>query len=90
MKTPDAPADTRMMGIVHESLKRDLRRVRQVLHEAPVPRGRQRVALGRHVIWMLDFLHAHHSGEDAGLWPLVLRRSTRCISRTSSSLFSSS
>ena len=74
MKTPDAPADTRMMGIVHESLKRDLRRVRQVLHEAPVPRGRQRVALGRHVIWMLDFLHAHHSGEDAGLWPLVLRR----------------
>ena len=75
MKTLDAPADTRMMGIVHEALKRDLRRVRVVLHEAPVPRGRQRVALGRHVIWMLDFLHAHHSGEDAGLWPLVLQRS---------------
>jgi hypothetical protein len=23
---------------------------------------------------MLDFLHAHHSSEDEGLWPLVLRR----------------
>ncbi len=74
MKTHDGPADTRMMGIVHEALKRDLRRVRQVLDDAPAPRGRQRVALGQHVIWMLDFLHAHHSGEDAGLWPLVRRR----------------
>jgi hypothetical protein len=74
MTAVDTPADTRMMGIVHEALKRDLRRVRRVLDEAPAPRGRQRVALGRHVGWMLDFLHAHHSGEDAGLWPLVLRR----------------
>ena len=32
------------------------------------------MALGEHVIWMLDFLHAHHSGEDAGLWPLVRQR----------------
>ena len=74
MKSHDGPADTRMMGIVHEALKRDLRRVRQLLSEAPAPRSRQRVALGQHVIWMLDFLHAHHSGEDSGLWPLVRRR----------------
>ncbi len=74
MTALDAPADTRMMGIVHEALKRDLRRVREVVQASPPPRGRQRVALGRHVLWMLDFLHAHHSGEDAGLWPLVLRR----------------
>jgi hypothetical protein len=71
---PDAPADTRMMAIVHDALKRDLLRTRAVLAAPPPPRGRQRVALGRHVTWMLDFLHAHHSGEDAGLWPLVLRR----------------
>ncbi|MCP3422818.1 hemerythrin domain-containing protein [Nocardioides pinisoli] len=74
MDTLDTPADTRMMGIVHEALKRDLRHVRQVLQDEPAPRGRQRIALGRHVLWMLDFLHAHHSSEDAGLWPLVLRR----------------
>lgn len=74
MKTQDGPADTRMMGIVHDALKRDLLRVRRVLSEAPAPQGRQRVALGQHVTWMLDFLHAHHSGEDVGLWPLVRKR----------------
>jgi hypothetical protein len=70
----DSPADTRMMGIVHEALKRDLRRARATLVAVPPPRGRQRVALGQHVTWMLDFLHGHHTGEDAGLWPLVRRR----------------
>ena len=73
MNTPDGPADTRMMGIVHNALKRDLLRARQALLSSPAPRGRQRVALGNHVTWMLDFLHAHHSSEDAGLWPLVRR-----------------
>lgn len=73
MKT-DTPADTRMMGIVHSALKRDLARARDVLAAEPAPRGRQRVALGKHVSWMLDFLHGHHSGEDAGLWPLVRGR----------------
>ncbi len=73
MKT-DTPADTRMMGIVHSALKRDLTRARDVLAAEPTPRGRQRVALGKHVSWMLDFLHGHHSGEDEGLWPLVRGR----------------
>jgi hemerythrin-like domain-containing protein len=74
MVAPDDPADTRMMAIVHAALKRDLVRARDVLRGHPPPRGRQRVALGRHVTWMLDFLHSHHSSEDAGLWPLVRRR----------------
>jgi len=73
MKT-DVPADIRMMGIVHSALKRDLSRARDVLATEPPPRGRQRVALGEHVTWMLDFLHGHHSGEDQGLWPLVRDR----------------
>lgn len=74
MSTSDGPADTRMMAIVHEALKRDLRRARAVLAADPPPVGRQQVALGRHVSWMMDFLHAHHTGEDEGLWPVVRRR----------------
>ena len=74
MAPSDTAADTRMMGIVHEALKRDLGRARETLAAAPPPGGRQRVALGEHVSWMLDFLHAHHTGEDVGLWPLVRRR----------------
>src|SRR5919197_2572009 len=65
------PADTRMMGIVHGALRRDLLRAREVAATAPYPGGRQRRALGRHVVWLMDFLHAHHTSEDDGLWPVV-------------------
>ena len=74
MSTRDAPADTRIMGIVHSALKRDLLRAREVLATSPPPQGRQRRALGEHVTWMMEFLHAHHRGEDLGLWPLVRER----------------
>ena len=79
MNGPEGPADTRMMGIVHDALKRDLLRTRRVLLASPAPQGRQRVALGEHITWMLDFLHAHHSSEDAGLWPLVRRRNPAAV-----------
>ena len=74
MTALDAPADTRMMGIVHSALQRDLLRARDVLAAQPPPVGRQRRALGRHVIWLMEFLHAHHSSEDEGLWPKVRSR----------------
>ncbi len=70
----DAPADTRMMGIVHDALRRDFGRAIDVLSTAPYPDGGQRTAIGDHVGWMMSFLHAHHHGEDAGLWPLVRER----------------
>jgi hypothetical protein len=63
-----------MMGIVHGALRRDLERTRQVLRTEPYPQGRQRPALGEHVVWLMQFLHAHHTGEDEGLWPLLRSR----------------
>lgn len=69
-----APADTRTMGIVHSALRRDLERTRMVLDGGPHPEGARRQALADHVLWMMHFLHLHHSGEDAGLWPLIRRR----------------
>ncbi|MGP3937445.1 hemerythrin domain-containing protein [Nonomuraea sp. KM88] len=74
MRANTAQANTRMMGIVHSALQRDLERARAVLTAEPYPRGRQRRALGEHVVWMMDFLHEHHQGEDDGLWPLVRER----------------
>jgi Hemerythrin HHE cation binding domain len=74
MTTETEPADTRMMGIVHGALRRDLLRTRDALTSEPYPQGRQRRALGEHVVWMMEFLHAHHTSEDEGLWPLVRRR----------------
>jgi hemerythrin-like domain-containing protein len=74
MGTDPAQADTRMMAIVHGALRRDLERTHAVLTSALYPRRGQRRALGEHVVWMMDFLHDHHHGEDEGLWPLVRRR----------------
>jgi hypothetical protein len=72
MKTePNAPADTRMMGIVHQALRRDLARARVALARTPPPRGPQREAVARHLEWMMRFLRQHHAGEDAGLYPMV-------------------
>ncbi|HSR85845.1 MAG TPA: hemerythrin domain-containing protein [Streptosporangiaceae bacterium] len=65
------PADTRIMGIVHDALRRDLQRVSDALAAEPFPGDLQRAAIAAHVQWLMDFLHAHHIGEDQGLWPLV-------------------
>jgi hemerythrin-like domain-containing protein len=74
-----APADTRMMGIVHDALRRDLNRAIRALSTTPYPHDAQRRAIGEHVSWMMRFLHAHHEGEDAGLWPLVRDRNPRAV-----------
>lgn len=70
----DKPADTTMMGVVHDALRRDLARLQAVLSGSPPPGDAQRRALAGHIDWMMDFLHHHHHGEDAGLWPLVRQR----------------
>jgi len=73
-QTADGGADTRMMGIVHRALERDIDRAERVLASAdPLP-DHQRVALGRHLGWMMRFLRTHHRSEDAGLYPAVLAR----------------
>lgn len=74
MNKHDRPADTRIMGVVHSALRRDLARARAVLSMDRLPDAR-RVALAAHLQWMMDFLHHHHRGEDDGLYPLLLAES---------------
>ena len=71
--SPSAPADTRIMGIVHSALRRDLSRAAVALSRQPPPGDAQRVAIARHTASMMDFLHDHHHGEDAWLWPTMRR-----------------
>jgi hemerythrin-like domain-containing protein len=71
---PMAPADTNTMRIVHTALRRDLERARSTLAASPPPADRQRVALARHLGWMMAFLEAHHRSEDEGLYPPVCER----------------
>jgi iron-sulfur cluster repair protein YtfE (RIC family) len=67
---PNAPADTRIMGIVHDALRRDLTRTKAALGAAEPPPDSQRMAIAKHILWMTEFLHMHHSAEDQ-LWPLI-------------------
>jgi len=70
---PSAPADTQMMGIVHNALRRDLTRAAAALSSEPAPGDEQRVALAQHIQAMMRFLHGHHAGEDDWLWPTMRR-----------------
>ena len=72
--TSDAPADTTMMRIVHDALRRDLSRASSAIARPDQARGDQRRAIGAHLTWMMHFLHAHHASEDDGLYPLVRQR----------------
>src|SRR3954454_8463071 len=65
--------DTRMMGIVHSALRRDLLRTRMVLDDPALLTEERRTGLADHVLWMMHALHVHHHGEDIGLYPMVLR-----------------
>jgi hemerythrin-like domain-containing protein len=65
--------DTRMMGIVHSALRRDLVRTRMVLDDPALLTDERRTGLADHVLWMMHALHVHHHGEDIGLYPMVLR-----------------
>jgi hypothetical protein len=51
---PNAPADARLMDIVHEALRRDLGRTRQALNATPPPAMRQRQAIAEHLGWMMQ------------------------------------
>jgi len=73
-RDPNAPADTRMMRIVHQALRRDLERARLAVLGSPPPDAPQRAAIAGHLAWMMSFLEAHHRSEDAGLYPVVRER----------------
>ena len=73
-KSSAAAPDTRTMGIVHSALRRDLTRTRIALTEDQSLTDERRNALADHLVWMMTFLNRHHTSEDEGLYPMVLRK----------------
>jgi Hemerythrin HHE cation binding domain/Polyketide cyclase / dehydrase and lipid transport len=70
----DAPADTTIMRIVHDALRRDLARTHAALTAPECASGHRRRAIGAHLTWMMRFLRAHHASEDNGLYRLARAR----------------
>lgn len=69
------PADTVMMSVMHDAMRRDFRRLRDALEQPTPPSPRRRTALADHVDFILGFLDIHHHSEDDKLWPRVRAKS---------------
>src|SRR4051794_7787619 len=71
---PEGPVDAMPMYLMHHAFRRDLAAFAAAVPATPVEdratwrRLRQRWEL------FATVLHKHHSGEDAGLWPMLLER----------------
>ena len=71
---PEGPVDMVMMYVMHHAFRRDLTAFAAAAPATPLDdRSAWRDLAAR---WELfaTALHHHHSGEDAGLWPLLLAR----------------
>src|SRR4051812_20546600 len=73
---PEGPVDMFMMYVMHHAFRRDLAKLADAARCTPADdRVAWRLLQER---WQLfaEALHGHHTGEDAGLWPLLLERGT--------------
>ena len=72
----EGPVDMFMMYVMHHAFRRDLAKLTEAAHCTPVSdRVAWHLLRGRWEVFA-EALHGHHSGEDAGLWPLLLERGT--------------
>ena len=71
---PEGPVDMSMMYVMHHAFRRDLAKLAAAAQCTPA---------GDRIAWRLlqqrwqifaEALHGHHTGEDTGLWPLLLER----------------
>jgi hemerythrin-like domain-containing protein len=73
---PEGPVDMFMMYVMHHAFRRDLAKLAAAALRTPASdRVAWRLLQERWQVFA-EALHGHHSGEDAGLWPLLLERGT--------------
>jgi hemerythrin-like domain-containing protein len=72
----EGPVDMFMMYVMHHAFRRDLAMLTEAAQCTPVTdRTAWRLLQQRWGVFA-ETLHAHHTGEDEGLWPLLLERGT--------------
>jgi hypothetical protein len=73
---PDGPVDLTAMFVMHHGFRRDLRSFAVAAERTPVSDRAAWRALHRRWQAFAMVLHHHHAGEDAGIWPMLVERST--------------
>jgi hemerythrin-like domain-containing protein len=71
---PEGPVDMIMMYVMHHAFRRDLAAFAARVPTVAVEDAVTWRALAQRWTDFAQVLHKHHSGEDAGLWPLLLER----------------
>lgn len=71
---PDGPVDLTAMFTMHRGFRRDLANFTRAVPATPVDDRPTWAALAARWGVFAEILHHHHTGEDAGLWPLLLQR----------------
>jgi hemerythrin-like domain-containing protein len=68
------PVDMAMMYVMHHAFRRDLTAFAAAASSTPVHDRQSWRALAERWDLFAELLHHHHSGEDTGLWPLLMER----------------
>lgn len=66
--------DTTDMLAVHDGLRHEFARLPITVKAVAEGDAERAAVVGGHVLFMADFLHAHHASEDAIVWPLLRER----------------
>ena len=67
--------DTTDMLAVHDCLRHEFARLPITVKAVAEGDADRAAVVGGHVLFMSEFLHAHHASEDAIVWPLLKERS---------------
>ena len=71
---PDGPVDLTMMFVMHHAFRRDLAAFADAAARTPAGDRAAWAALAERWALFSWVLHHHHTGEDEGLWPVLLER----------------
>jgi hemerythrin-like domain-containing protein len=67
-------ADSRDMIVVHRMFRRQFAAIPALVSEVRDGDSDRVAIVADHVVWMVEFLHAHHEGEDMLVWPRLVER----------------
>ncbi|MDX6258962.1 MAG: hypothetical protein QOH84_650 [Kribbellaceae bacterium] len=74
MAKTEPMADSRDMIVVHTMFRKQFAAIPGLVSGVAAGDRDQVAIVADHVAWMVEFLHAHHEGEDLMVWPRLVER----------------
>jgi len=68
------PARTEEMAVIHRIYRLGFPMVADLVRRTPASETTRSESVAAHVVFLLNSLHHHHSGEDDQIWPRLLER----------------